>query len=183
MTDGPAPTLFRRYVDVLRDEVLRDLPDDVVEQSDAVASHVWDASPADNLVLRVLAPSRSSLTPSRDYLGGRTAEQVMLAALDTTVAGLVADHGPDPASWRDQHPRRPVKSLTGVIGPSLTMPYQDRGSWVHVVAFTAAQAPSPSRPVAAAPVRTLPATGAGSLPALAALVLLAGLAGARTRRS
>jgi hypothetical protein len=71
-----------------------------------------------------------------------------------------------------RHPRSPVESLTGVIGPSLTMPFQDRGSWIHLVAFDrvrrAGTAPAP--PVAV----PLPATGSGPLlPALAA-----GLAGA-----
>jgi penicillin amidase len=184
VTDGPAPTLFRRFMDVLRDEVLAVLPDDLVLQSDFVASHVWDASPADNLVLRALAPSRSALTPSRDYLGGRTPDQVLLAALDRTLAQLVADRGADPAGWRDQHPRRSVASLTGVIGPSLTMPYQDRGSWVHVVAFAAgapvagpSTGPSTGPAPAAAPVRRLPATGGVALlPAVGLGLVLAGWA-------
>ena len=55
-------------MDDLRDVVLADRPADLVAKSDHVASHVFDASPADNLVLRVLSPSRSALVPSRDYL-------------------------------------------------------------------------------------------------------------------
>ena len=90
VTDGPAKTLWVRYMDALRDEVLRDLPEEVVLQSDFVASHVYDASPADNLVLRVLAPSRSALVPSRDYLGGRSAADAQLAALDAAVASLTS---------------------------------------------------------------------------------------------
>lgn len=184
VTDGPAPTLFRRLMDDLRDEVLQDLPADVVLQSDFVASHVWDASPADNLVLRVLAPSRSALTPSRDYLGGRTPEAAMLAALDRSIAALSDEYGADPMTWRAQHPRRPIESLTGVIGPSLDMAYMDRGSWVHVVAFRGAgsagppTAPSSAAPAADAPraaSRSLAATGPGLLPAVAGLVLLAAL--------
>lgn len=200
VTDGPAPTLFRRFMQDLRDEVLRDLPPELVEQSDAVASHVWDASPADNLVLRILSPSRSALTPSRDYLGGRTSEQALLAALDRSVAALTEQYGPDPASWRQQHERRPIQSLTGVIGPSLTMPYMDRGSWVHVVAFlpdAAVPVAGPSTPLAAdgppstaAPSTTsaaprpagqrLAATGLGTLLVWGTLALL--LAGILVRR-
>jgi penicillin amidase len=193
VTDGPAPTLFRRLMDDLRDEVLRDLPPEVVEDSDAVASHVWDASPADNLVLRVLAPSRSALTPSRDYLRGRTPEAVLLAALDRSITALTAEYGADPAGWRAQHPRRPVKSLTGVIGPSLTMPYQDRGSWVHVVAFHGSGTTVPAPVAAAAPVGpvaspaagrprgSLAATGGAAVPALAGLALLIAVAAGRRR--
>jgi acyl-homoserine lactone acylase PvdQ len=177
VTDGPAPTLFRRLMDDLRDEVLAELPDEVVLESDEVASHVWDASPADNLVLRALDPSRSTLTPSRDYLGGRTPDAVLLAALDTSIAALTDEYGADPAGWRAQHPRRPIESLTGVIGPSLTMPYQDRGSWVHVVAFRGAAPPPPGQAPPAdgrAGGRSLAATGTTPLPAVLGLALVLG---------
>ena len=183
VTDGPAPTLFRRFMDDLRDEVLQSLPAPVVKQSDEVASHVWDASPADNLVLRALAPSRSSLRPSRDYLRGRAPATVLLAALDRSVAALTTQYGADPATWRAQHPRRPVESLTGVIGPSLTMPYQDRGSWVHVVAFRGRAAAPVARPAAPAAPGQLPATGAGPLPGAAGLLLLGALGVRRLRRT
>jgi hypothetical protein len=42
------------------------------------------------------------------------------------------------------HPRSKICSLTGVVGPGsdtvpgtscVTMPYQDRGSWVHRVGY------------------------------------------------
>lgn len=193
VTDGPAPTLFRRFMDDLRDVVLADLPASVVAESDNVASHVFDASPADNLVLRVLSPSRSALTPSRDYLNGATPQDAVLAALDRSVAALSEQYGDDPTTWRDVHPRSRITSLTGVIGPSLTMPYQDRGSWIHVVAFRGAGAPAPvtgapapvAQPVAgpvAQPGR-LPATGAPTLLVWAGLALLGAAVLARRRRS
>ena len=194
VTDGPAKTLWVRYMDELRDVVLASVPQDVRLASDGVASHVYDASPADNLVLRVLAPARSSLQPSRDYLDGGTPADAMLTALDRAVAALTAEYGADPAGWRMPHERRPVESLTGVIGPSLTMPYMDRGSWVHVVAFdgpgapavtpgpgaTAAPAAAAGPPARAAAVRRLPATGAAEWLVWGGLALL--LAGALVRR-
>ena len=177
VTDGPAPTLFRRLMDDLRDVVLADLPAPLVAESDAVGSHVFDASPADNLVLRVLSPSRSGLVPSHDYLKGATPQAAILTALNRSVAALTKEFGADPAIWRAQHPRSTIDSLTGVIGPSTTMPYEDRGSWIHVVAFrgrTAGTRPTTAPPVAApAPSGRLPATGASTLPALAGLLLLA----------
>jgi penicillin amidase len=177
VTDGPAKTLWMRYMDDLRDEVLASLPEDVVVQSDFVASHVYDASPADNLVLRVLNPSASGLRPSRDYLAGRTRATAMLAALDRSIAALTDQYGPDMTTWRMPHERRPVNSLTGVIGPSLTMPYMDRGSWVHVIAFTRAATPPTTRAPQAQPTTaTLPATGPSALPSLLAVALLAGWA-------
>jgi hypothetical protein len=136
---------------------------------------VFDGTPADQLVLRNLVPSASSLRPSRDYLHGRSVATVVLAALDRSVAALTKAYGADPSAWRDPHPRSTIKSLTGVIGPSRTMPYQDRGSWVQVVAFDAV----PGRPVTppvAAPTGQLPATGNGFLPGAVALLLLLTLA-------
>jgi penicillin G amidase len=207
VTDGPAPTLFRRFMDELRDEVLADLPPAVVVGADDHGSHLFDGTPADNLVLRVLRPSESSLTPSRDYLHGRSARTAVLAALDRSIASLTADHGSDPTSWRDRHPRSTIDSLTGVIGPSRTMPFEDRGSWVQVVSFNGTRtgsgsggsgppatpgAGSPggsggsgggSRPVAdGRPGPSLAATGPSRLlAALGAVALLAGLAVRRRR--
>ena len=191
VTDTPPVTVFARVMDALRDDLFDELPADVRTGSDEVASHVWDVSVIDNLALRVLDPTTSSLTASRDYAGGRSADEVLLDAVGLAVDRLVADHGADPAAWRDQHPRREIASLTGVIGPSLTMPYQDRGSWVHAVAFAGPGAPAvtpgpvaapaaPAAPVRTAPVRRLPATGAGALLVWGALALL--LAGALARR-
>jgi hypothetical protein len=157
-------------MDDLRDVVLADLPPALVVAADNRGSHVFDGTPADQLVLRNLVPATSSLRPSRDYLHGRSVNAVVLAALDRSIAALTTAYGPNPAAWRDPHPRSTIKSLTGVIGPSRTMPYQDRGSWVQVVAFDAVT-PRAVAPVAA-PAGQLPATGPGPLPALAALLLL-----------
>jgi penicillin amidase len=179
VTDGPGPTVFRRWMDDLRDVVLADLPHDVVVAADNRGSHVFDGTPADNLVLRNLVPSKSSLPLSRSYLHGRSVQSVVLAALDCTIASLTKDHGADPAGWRDVHPRSTIDSLTGVIGPSRTMPYEDRGSWVQVVAFDAVPARPVTRPTPAP--GQLPATGGGALPALAALLLLAVAFGVRGR--
>jgi hypothetical protein len=156
----------------------------VVLESDAIGSHVWDASVADNLVLRVLNPSRSALRPSRDYLGGRTPQTAMLAALDTSIAALTEQYGADPKTWRALHERRAIDSLTGVIGPSVNMPYMDRGSWVHAVAFTrrVAAPVAPVAPTLRPPDSALPATGPSALPAIAALLLLAVWGAARRLR-
>jgi penicillin amidase len=171
VTDGPGPTIFRHWMDDLRDEVLQDLPAPIVVAADNRGGHVFDGTPADNLVLRNLQPSASSLRPSRDYLHGRSTRTVVLAALNRSIAALTKQYGADMAAWRDPHPRSTIDALTGVIGPSRTMPYEDRGSWVHVVAFDAVRRAPVPRPVPPA-VPQLPATGPGALPALAGLLLL-----------
>jgi penicillin G amidase len=189
-TDGPAPTVFAAVVEAIRTELFADLPDALVERQSGVGSHVFDMSAADNLAVRVLDPASSSLTPSRDYTGGRGGDAVLRAALAGALEALAVEHGSDDlADYRREHPRSDVCSLTGgVIGPCLTMPYQDRGSWIHLVAFdgeeAAPQEPAPqptpqatSPPAAPAPPvepsRGLPATGGGAL-ALGLLVLLSG---------
>ncbi|HWH30020.1 MAG TPA: penicillin acylase family protein [Mycobacteriales bacterium] len=182
VTAGPAPTVFWRFMDALRDEALADLPTEVVDELDEIASHVWDASAADNLVLRLLAPERSSLEPPVELLGGRTPAQVLQAALTATVAELRTAHGDDPAAWRDRHPRRDVNSLTGVIGPSLTMPYQDRGSWVHVVAFDGAGGPAMPTPTPTTAAAPLPRTGPASSTTPPTSAQLAGAWALRRRR-
>ena len=197
VTDGPATTLFAAFMNALVAEVGRGLPPEVVKRYDAIpgdipaerTSHIYDGTPLDNLALRELDPDASSLTPSRDYLAGRSGDAVLLAALDAAIAGLTQQYGADPASWRQQHPRRPVDSLTGVIGPSLTMPFLDRGSWTHLVSFNAAPIPTPGlsggpRPDAqptARPRGVLPATGS-ALPAVATALVVAAAAGLLLRR-
>jgi penicillin G amidase len=116
-----------------------------------VGSHVFDQSVMDNLVLRVLNPASSSLPLRRDYSGGRDREAVMKAALDTALGRLADAYNGGAAltpadldKCRRVHPRSQLCSLTGVIGPGsdtlpgtscVTMPYQDRGSWVHRVGY------------------------------------------------
>ncbi len=110
-----------------------------------VGSHVFDQSVMDNLVVRVLNPASSSLAVQRDYTGGRSRDAVMRAALDTALQRLATQFNSGTAlttadldKCRRAHPRSQICSLTGVIGPGsentdgcVTMPYQDRGSWVH----------------------------------------------------
>ena len=105
-------------------------------------------------------------------------------AVERAVAVLTARYGADPAGWRMRHPRSPVESLTGVIGPSLTMPFQDRGSWIHLVAFDAVRRvsgpPAAPRPPAGPP---LPATGTAPLLPVLATVLLGAAYVVRRRTS
>lgn len=116
-----------------------------------VGSHVFDQSVMDNLVLRVLAPGHSGLVNRRDWLEGRSADAVLLVALRKALTQLASDYNggaPLTASDLDRcrrlHPRSRLCSLSGVIGPGsdtlpgtscVTMPYQDRGSWVHRVGY------------------------------------------------
>ncbi len=135
-TDGPAPTIFAAFMDALRAQLFGDLPADVLAL--AKGGHPFDVSPLDNMALRVFIPSSSSLTASRDYAAGRTPLTVTRAALDDALQALSTQYGTaDVSAYRRPHPRSKVCSLTGgIVGPCLTMPQQDRGSYIQLVGFT-----------------------------------------------
>jgi hypothetical protein len=45
-------------------------------------------------------------------------------------------YGNNPDNWRRHHGVNHIVSLSGVVGPSITMPFEDRGTWVQEVGFT-----------------------------------------------
>lgn len=116
-----------------------------------VGSHVFDQSVMDNLILRILDPMTSGLSVRHDWAGGRSRDAVMLAALRTALGRLASKYNAGSAMTiadldkaRRVHPRSQICSLTGVIGPGsdtlpgtacVTMPYQDRGSWIHRIGY------------------------------------------------
>jgi penicillin G amidase len=105
----------------------------------------------DNVALRILDPASSALAIRHDYTGGRSRDEILTAALRAALGRLRVEFGGgdplEPADldeFRRVHPRSQICSLTGVIGPGsstlpgtscVTMPYQDRGSWVHLAGF------------------------------------------------
>ena len=116
-----------------------------------VGSHVFDQSVMDNVVVRVLDPASSGISNRRDWAQGRSRNAVMMAALNTALSRLantynggVAMTPADLSKARRVHPRSRLCSLSGVIGPGsdtvpgtscVTMPYQDRGSWVQRIGY------------------------------------------------
>jgi penicillin G amidase len=125
-------------------------PITVYNWTKAVGSHRFDPSVMDNLILRVFDPASSALAVRHDWLRGRAAGAVLHSALREALSTLAEQFGTaDPPSaadvqrFRRAHPQRSICSLTGVIGPGsdtpsgscVMMPFQDRGSWVHHVAY------------------------------------------------
>lgn len=137
-TDGPAPTIFAAVVDAIRSELFGFLPAAVVASDDQPSLHLFDMKPIDNLAMRILDPSTSALRPSRDYLDGRSPAEGVRTALDAALRTLTARYKTSNMQmWRRVHPTSSVCSLTdGVIGPCLTMPFEDRGTYIHHVVFT-----------------------------------------------
>lgn len=136
-TDGPAPTIFSELMVALRRDLFGFLPATVVTSDDEPSIHLFDIKPIDNLALRILDPASSALRPSYDYLGPSTPAEVVQSALDAALTALATEYGTsDISKWRRPHPTSSVCSLTGgVIGPCLAMPFEDRGTYIHHVAF------------------------------------------------
>ena len=125
-------------------------PITIYNRSKAVGSHRFDQSVMDNLIVRLFDANHSSLPVRHDWLRSRDGDAVLLATLRQALADLAAQYGTDnPPSaadvetFRRAHPLRSICSLTEVIGPGSTtpsgscvmMPYQDRGSWIHLVGY------------------------------------------------
>lgn len=156
--DGAAATIFGELVTALRDELFSGLKSDVLaadltayDRVSGVGSHVFDQSVMDNVTLRILAPSTSAIVNRRDWAGGRSRDAIMLAALKTTLTRLATTYNSgnalavtDLGKCTRVHPRSQLCSVSGAVGPGsstvpgtscVTMPYQDRGSWVHRVGY------------------------------------------------
>jgi len=137
-TDTPGATVFDVIVRAVLDELFADdLPQALFDRMTAVGNHEYDAPPLLNLAIRILDPAQSSLETTFDFTNGQGAQAALIAAIDTADQRLQAQFdGTDIASYRRVHHRDEVCSLTGgIIGPCLTMPHQDRGSWNEVVGF------------------------------------------------
>jgi penicillin amidase len=138
VTDGPAATLFAALRDKLHARLFGGLPSAIRARLDTPGptEHLYDVTPMDNLVLRVLRPKWAGLAPPTIVTGPRRPDAVLLHALDAAIAALTKEYGPRMTSWRRHHAVTRIDSLTGVVGPSATMPFEDRGAWVQEVAFT-----------------------------------------------
>ena len=198
-TVGAAPTIFDATLEALYDDLFGDLhldSYDLVARQRDLGRHHFDMGPVDNLALRILDPSASSLTQSRDYTGGRSRDEVLQAALATALDRLARDQGDDVTTYTSSFPQEAVCSPTGgIIGPCVQMPFVERGTWIHLVGFT--QGPGDATPgegtavthegrpaggeVAAAGT-TLPTTGSGSGTVLWGLALLVTAGALRRRR-
>ena len=107
-------------------------------------------TPPLHVALRTLDPSTSSLGTAMDYARGRSRRQVLRDVVQATTDALVAEQGADAAAWRQAYtnPGDDVCSPTGVVGPCGTMPFIERGTWIHYVGWPARGATGPANPPA-----------------------------------
>lgn len=136
-TDGPAPTIFSAFMSALHTQLFGTLPASVVASDNQPNPHIFDIRPIDNLAMRILDPSTSALGVHGDYLKGRSPAAVVAAALEDAIKALTSQYGSaNPSAWRRPHPTSSVCSLTGgIIGPCLSMPFEDRGTYIQHVSF------------------------------------------------
>jgi penicillin amidase len=149
--DGPAATLFGEWVGAVREMLFNDLKAVDIDPSSveyktaftrlvSTGSHVYDHGPLDNLAVRILRPGRSGLAVRRSFhpdqsqplLITRQALQTAMSNARVAYSGCMPVNSTDFSKCTRVHARSNIRSLTGVIGPSTTMPYFDRGSWIHV---------------------------------------------------
>jgi penicillin amidase len=137
VTDGPAATLFVAIRDAIHRKLFHSLSADLKARLDTLSSesHQYDVTPMDNLALRVIRPAFAGLPPPTVITGDRKPRAVLRHALAAALAQLEKNYGAKPSSWRRAHGVSHLESLTGVVGPSATEPFHDRGSWVQQVAF------------------------------------------------
>jgi penicillin G amidase len=150
-TVGAGPAVFEAVLDALVDDLLGPVVAeayDLVGRQLRTGRHVYDVHPALNLLLRVLDPTSSTLEPSRDYLRGRSAETVLLAAVQAAMDTLAVSDPEAVEDLRREYRMEPVCSPTGgVVGPCYEMPFLERGTWIHMTGFAAPSSrPEPPRP-------------------------------------
>jgi hypothetical protein len=94
-------------------------------------SHQYDVTPLDNDALGLLIPHFNGLSA----VGPQRRLAIEANAFRRAENALRKTYGHNPASWRRPHGVSHIDSLSGVIGPSKVMPFQDRGTWVQNVTF------------------------------------------------
>ena len=137
-TDSPAATIFGEVMSQLATGLLGPaVPASLIANLSAVGEHLFDVTPIDNVVLKAINPATSSNPVSYNYLAGRTVTVVLHHALSAALAALGAQFRSNNLdTFRRAHPTSTIASLTGVVGPTVGMPFQDRGTFIHLVAIT-----------------------------------------------
>jgi hypothetical protein len=138
VTDGPAATLFAQLHRLILNRLFAGLPPQVSARLNTLSteSHQYDVTPMDNLALRVIRPHWAGLPPPSVVLSvSRQPAAILKHALATSLSMLTKRFGKQIGRWRRHHGVSHLDSLTGVVGPSSTEPFLDRGSWVQQVAL------------------------------------------------
>lgn len=114
------------------------LPFEFVQRHEARGNHPYDVGTFHKLLTRIFKPQDSSISLHYDWLDGRCNEDFLKAAFDAAQTQLEAEYGAATAvsDYKRMHSRADVCGLANPLaGPCITMPHQDRGSWIHIIEF------------------------------------------------
>lgn len=109
-----------------------------------VGNHEYDAPGLHSLAVKALAQfdqetvqdDYSDIPLNFDFTNGGGSESVFETAMELANSNLKADFGDGgPDTYMRETHKQDACSLTGAMGPCMTMPYQDRGSWIHIVGY------------------------------------------------
>lgn len=117
------------------------LPIEFVKRHEIRGNHPYDVGTFHKLLVRIFKPEDSSITLHHDWFDGRSQTQVLKAAFDAAQAQLETDYGEttEVTEYKRMHARADVCGLANPLaGPCITMPHQDRGSWIHIIEFAPA---------------------------------------------
>lgn len=115
-----AKTLFDAWFQQLRDDLFLQTFGDFGDRG------LFNKAMQPSFMLHVLLGRHSSVRVRYDYLAGRSADGVMLAALDTSVQSLAKARGPLMANWRYHVGTFNLAPLPGI-------PAYDRGTYIEIV--------------------------------------------------
>ena len=137
--DTAGATIFDAIISAMVDQITDGvLPPAFIARHARRGNHPYDAGTFHKLVAKILDPAKSSIPVQHDWLGGRTREAFIADSLELALARLKATYGENtaPADYRRIHARASVCALADpLVGPCLTMPHTDRGSWLKIVGF------------------------------------------------
>jgi penicillin amidase len=136
--DTAGATIFGHIIQAMVDDVVTGvLPDAFVEWHARRGRHPYDVGTFHKLLARILDPGKSTIAAQYDWLKGRSKAQFLKDAIGVALGRMQTEYGTtDPAQFRRIHARADVCALADpLVGPCLTMPHQDRGSWLKIVGF------------------------------------------------
>ena len=135
--DTAAATIFGHVVELMVAGITGPLPDDFVRRHQVRGNHPYDAGTFHKLLAKILDPAKSSIPLQYDWLQGMPREAFVALSIEAAYGLMQTIYGSDdPADFQRVHARADVCSLADpLVGPCLTMPHQDRGSWLKLVGF------------------------------------------------
>lgn len=136
--DTPAATIFSEIAQAMVDEITTDsLPAEFITRHSIRGNHPYDAGTFHKLMAKILDPNKSTIPTTFDWTQGRNQAQFVNDAIGIALTRMQTTYdSTDPNDFKRIHARADVCALASPLaGPCITMPHQDRGSWLKLVGF------------------------------------------------